>query len=144
YFSTDQSPANKRRIAYQANWNSFREWTNDPDSGGNPLANRISTPQHLEAGKKYFIEALHFEGGGGDHLSVAWRKPGDPPIQNGDAPLALELRPFDLDFDIPLPPATFVEKGMPVKLKVHVVAGQPGPITYQWQYKRAGASTFTE
>ncbi len=30
----------------------------------------------LQAGKKYYIEALHKEGGGGDNLAVAWQIPG--------------------------------------------------------------------
>ena len=29
----------------------------------------------LEAGKSYYIEALLKEGGGNDHLSVAWQGP---------------------------------------------------------------------
>ncbi|WP_193211521.1 DUF1800 family protein [Luteolibacter marinus] len=33
---------------------------------------------HLEAGRRYFLEILHKESSGSDHLALAWAKPGDP------------------------------------------------------------------
>ncbi|MCF7668410.1 MAG: carbohydrate-binding protein, partial [Verrucomicrobia bacterium] len=48
----------------------------------------ISDPIPLEAGKKYYIEALMKEGEGGDNLAVAWQKPGDPELQNDDPPIS--------------------------------------------------------
>ncbi|HVF81366.1 MAG TPA: PA14 domain-containing protein [Flavisolibacter sp.] len=68
WLSTDEAPASKTRIAYSLSWTGWRDWT------------RYSTQQsasiNLEAGKKYYIEALQKEGGGGDHLSVGWQMPG--------------------------------------------------------------------
>jgi uncharacterized protein (DUF1800 family) len=33
---------------------------------------------HLEAGRRYYLEILHKEGTGADHLALAWAKPGEP------------------------------------------------------------------
>jgi uncharacterized protein (DUF1800 family) len=33
---------------------------------------------YLEEGARYYIEVLHKEGSGGDHVAVAWSKPGQP------------------------------------------------------------------
>ena len=67
WLSSDVLPANKIKIAYNLSWTGFREWY------------KYSTQQsgsiYLIAGQKYYIEALHKEGGGGDHLSVAWKLP---------------------------------------------------------------------
>lgn len=68
FLSTDDQPANRRLIASVATWTSFREWTKETNQQSEPIA--------LEAGKRYFIEALQSEGGGGDHLSVRWQLPG--------------------------------------------------------------------
>lgn len=35
-----------------------------------------SASKRLVAGQRYFIEALHKEGGGSDHLAIAWQVPG--------------------------------------------------------------------
>lgn len=37
----------------------------------------------LEAGKRYYVEFLHTEGGGGDHAAFTWQKEGDPVPTNG-------------------------------------------------------------
>ena len=53
-------------------------------------SNRVKTDIELVAGQLYYIEALHKEGGGGDHLSVAWSGP-----NNGKALLSGDdLLPF--------------------------------------------------
>ena len=36
----------------------------------------MSPVQELTAGKRYYFELRHKEGGGGDHFSVAWEGPG--------------------------------------------------------------------
>ncbi len=131
WLSTDDSPANKREIGRQVGWSGYREWTSD--GGGNPVANRVSAPIPLVAGQRYYTEAIFSEGGGGDNLSVAWRRPGQPAIVNGDAPISFEMTPFDgMDFDVLNPVALTVKKNVPVNLVTHIVAGPSGPITYQW------------
>ena len=83
WLSTNDAAANKQRIAYNLSWTGYREWTKFPS--------QKSTSIYLQAGKKYYIEALHKEGNGGDHLSVAWTLPSG----SMEAPIAgTRLSPF--------------------------------------------------
>lgn len=66
--SSDESATNLREIAKVPGYTSQRQWTKYPE--------QKSAPVSLKAGKRYFIEVMHKEGGGGDHLSVAWTGPG--------------------------------------------------------------------
>jgi hypothetical protein len=87
FLSTDEDPAHKSKIAFEPSWNSSRVWLGG--NARNPAApeNR-SQPITLEAGKRYYTEAIMKEGGGGDDLGVTWQVPGqiDPP-QNGSDPI---------------------------------------------------------
>ncbi|SIT74776.1 Por secretion system C-terminal sorting domain-containing protein [Pontibacter indicus] len=67
WLSTTDNPAQKVRIASVPGWTNEREWTKSPS--------QQSVKITLEAGKRYYIEALHLEGGGGDHLAVGWQLP---------------------------------------------------------------------
>ncbi len=67
WLSSDRSAANKRRIAQVPGWTNPHIW----DKYGEQKSQDI----YLEAGQSYYVEALMKEGGGGDHLSVKWRKP---------------------------------------------------------------------
>lgn len=69
--SPDPTPAGKRRIARVTRWTAQREWTKFTDQESDLV--------ELEAGRRYYFEILHKEGGGGDHLSVAWQPPGGEP-----------------------------------------------------------------
>jgi hypothetical protein len=73
--STDDDPANAVEIASVGDWTNSREWTK--------FDTQASGPIHLVGGKKYYIEAVQKEGGGGDDLAVTWSTanadaPGDP------------------------------------------------------------------
>jgi len=68
YISTDETVANKRMIASVTTYTSSKQYTKEP--------NQHSLAVELEAGKSYYFEVLHKEGGGGDLLSVAWDGPG--------------------------------------------------------------------
>jgi len=68
WLSTDDDPCHTVQIAYVNGWTSSREWTKYPS--------QTSTPKPLLAGHKYYIEALHKEGTGGDNIAVAWQGPG--------------------------------------------------------------------
>lgn len=68
WLSTDDSPATKVLIANTYSWTSPQEWTK--------YASQQSVEITLQAGSRYYIEALHKEGGGGDSLAVAWAYPG--------------------------------------------------------------------
>jgi hypothetical protein len=65
--STDDTPVRKRVVCSLAGASGYRDWTRLPTSK--------SAPVMLTAGKRYYIEALHKEGGGDDHLSVGWTLP---------------------------------------------------------------------
>ena len=68
YLSTDSTAANKTQIASLSGYTSFQNWTTN--------ASQQSVAINLVAGQSYYMEAQHQEGGGGDHVSVAWQGPG--------------------------------------------------------------------
>jgi len=77
WLSTDDNPANIDQVANVATWTNSREWTKEDNQKSNPIT--------LQAGQKYYIEALMKEGGGGDSLAVGW---GGPTI--GAGPVVIE------------------------------------------------------
>jgi ELWxxDGT repeat protein len=66
WLSTDDNPANKRLIA-SSKWTSYNQW--------DKYATQQSAEIPLMTGRRYYIEALHKEAAGADHLSVGWRLP---------------------------------------------------------------------
>jgi ferric-dicitrate binding protein FerR (iron transport regulator) len=69
WLSADDQPGGRRRISRTASATlSFRNWWQDPDQESEPI--------HLDAGRRYYVEVLHKELGGGDFVSVAWQSPG--------------------------------------------------------------------
>ncbi|GAA4432513.1 hypothetical protein GCM10023188_21100 [Pontibacter saemangeumensis] len=78
YLSTSESAADKKQIAHVDGYTSPREW--------GKYASQQSVKVTLEAGKRYYIEALHLEMGGGDNLAVGWQLPNgtkEMPIAGG-------------------------------------------------------------
>ena len=67
WLSTDDDPANKVKIASVSGYTSYRQW--------NKYATQQSAPVTLVAGKRYYVEALHKEASGKDHVSVGWQLP---------------------------------------------------------------------
>lgn len=65
--SPDENPSNLVSIANVAAWTNPREWTRE--------ANQQSAPVTLQAGRRYYLEAIMQEGGGGDNLCVRWQMP---------------------------------------------------------------------
>jgi hypothetical protein len=141
WLSTNDSPANRVRIASQPGYNGNREYL----TGRNPYLRR-SAPILLEAGQRYFFEALQKEGGGGDNFAVAWWRTNDPPIVNGSAPISGSVleRFVGAAFSQHPQPVT-TTKGNPVNLSAAAYIGL-GTVTYQW-YKGAnpvpGANALT-
>lgn len=68
WISSSDKPADKQMVA------------SVPGATGvgiyNKFASQTSAPITLEAGKSYYFEILHKEGGWGDHLTVQWSGPG--------------------------------------------------------------------
>ncbi|MDZ4830324.1 MAG: PVC-type heme-binding CxxCH protein [Phycisphaerae bacterium] len=67
YLSSDDSVANKTRIAWVDGYSARGDWSGQP--------NQVSQPVMLETGKRYYIEARQGEGGGDDFVAVGWQKP---------------------------------------------------------------------
>ena len=66
--STDASKFNRVKIAGLTGWVIPQAWDAKPSQKSSLI--------HLVAGQKYFIESLHKEAGGNDHVAIAWQVPG--------------------------------------------------------------------
>ncbi|MFT5495913.1 MAG: hypothetical protein ACI9TH_001310 [Kiritimatiellia bacterium] len=64
----DDTPLYATEIATVPSWSSYLQW--------NKFAAQQSAVTNLVAGQRYYIEASFKEGGGSDHLTVAWQGPG--------------------------------------------------------------------
>ena len=71
WLSTDDDPENIKLIASESNWSPPNTWG---------TGEQQSDPIPLQAGNKYYIEALWKEGSGGDQCQAAWQGPGIPAI----------------------------------------------------------------
>lgn len=99
--STDENKFNLRRIAgirgmgwgHRSDFVDFHEW--------NRFGSQKSAEIDLVAGKRYFIEVLHKERTGKDHLSVAWSKgpEGEPTVITSEYLIAYGEDASDLDKD---------------------------------------------
>lgn len=67
WLSPTADPAGKVKIAHLNGWTSFRNWTAN--------ATQTSAEQTLKAGKPVYFEVWHYEGTGGDYVSVGWSGP---------------------------------------------------------------------
>ncbi len=66
YLSDSTVVADKKKIIDVETWQSKGQFTKYPE--------QASTLIRLKAGKSYYLEARAYEGGGGDHLAVAWSR----------------------------------------------------------------------
>lgn len=73
YLSTDEHESNKSLIHSIHSYTGEKVWS----------SNAPSAWVGLEAGKRYFVEFFHAEGGGGDHAAFVWQREGDPAPTNG-------------------------------------------------------------
>ena len=67
WLSTNGSPNNKALIAGVSEWTDYQEWDKFPS--------QTSASRSLVANTVYYFEVYQVEGDGGDHLSVAWKRP---------------------------------------------------------------------
>ena len=70
YLGTDENFSTLEKIAYLNSHTSPQQWDRH--------STQASTAQNLIAGQPYSIKAIMTEGGGGDHLAVAWQGPEIP------------------------------------------------------------------
>ena len=67
FVSSDETPAHKALVAYLSSWTPSEDWSE--------YASQQSAPVYLQAGCRYYVEALMQQGNGGDNLSVRWQLP---------------------------------------------------------------------
>ncbi|GAB3845980.1 hypothetical protein GCM10028822_05300 [Hymenobacter terrigena] len=67
WLSSDEDPTHKVQIAGFVGWTNYHEW--------GKYSTQQSAPVALLAGRRYYVETLQKEGGGGDNVSVAWTLP---------------------------------------------------------------------
>ncbi|WP_179215629.1 fibronectin type III domain-containing protein [Paenibacillus sp. MY03] len=72
YLSTDNTPGNKVQIGEVVDWVNELSFTQNPGQQSGSIT--------LTAGQRYYVEVLHKEEGGGDHLAVGWKTPGSSAI----------------------------------------------------------------
>ncbi len=98
WLSTDDNPANKRKIAYATGYTNPRQWTK--------YGSQQSSPITLAVNQRYYVEALHKEGVGTDHVAVGWQLPGgtlERPIPG------MRLIPFGGSSGTPAPAIAFAD-----------------------------------
>ncbi|WP_430908068.1 LamG-like jellyroll fold domain-containing protein [Maribacter sp. 2-571] len=86
WLGTGEDPNSANRIAYHTSWTGPRDW--------NVFTTQRSAQIQLEAGKKYYIEALMKEGYGLDNLAVGWSKPGEPTSEPSEVIPGSSLIPY--------------------------------------------------
>ncbi len=67
FLSSDENPTNKVLIASVNTWTDSRQWDKE--------ANQQSASIFLQAGHRYYLEAIMQQGIGGDNLAVRWQLP---------------------------------------------------------------------
>lgn len=65
WLSSNSDPANKVKLASVSGYTGVKQWT--------AQAGQKSSAVSLVAGRSYYLEVLHKEGGGGDHVAVGWQ-----------------------------------------------------------------------
>jgi hypothetical protein len=137
WLSSDESPTNKVLIAWEPEWNASRDWMGTVRRTLGAPENR-SAPIHLEAGRRYYVEALQKEGDGGDNVGVTAIREGDPLPESGSAPLQ---GAFIGTFSVPAtntvaftvqPSNTVVVAGNTATFSA-LASSSSTPIVYQWQ-----------
>lgn len=158
WLSADASPQNKTMIAHVEKYTNVRQWTKYPGQQSSPVA--------LTAGQKYYIEALHKEGVGSDHLAVGWQLPDGSferpmpgirlmPFENSGnhAPGVTLTRPVDgTRFTAPatvsITADAWDEDGVIARVTfyngtVKLGEDQSAPYTFSWRNVPAGNFTLT-
>ena len=126
YLSPDANPASRTLIASVPAATAARAY--------NTYTSQRSAYIRLEAGQRYYVEALLKESTGTDHLAVTWRLRGMPAPATGDGPIPggfLSSATASGPAAIAAPPASLtVAERAPASFSVRP-AGTPD-YTYQW------------
>jgi hypothetical protein len=157
YLSTDDTPTTRRLICAEPQWGSVREWEGNlerrtnataifPAMNPNLPANRSDYAFGtitLNAGQRYYVEALQAEGQGGDNIAVGWQLPDgtlERPIPGN------RMVPYGLGPPVILqqPANSSVIEGGPASFNVRLQRMLGA--TYQWRRNGAaipGATNFS-
>ncbi len=136
FLSTDETAANLRRIAREPQYNSARNWVGTDRRTAASPENR-SQPILLQAGQRYYLEALMKENTQTDNLAVLWQPPGAPAPTNGAPPIPGAwlhgfAEPGAASLSITQQPQSLVVlENATAAFSVRVAA--TGPVFYQWQ-----------
>jgi hypothetical protein len=152
YLSTDENPANKKLIAKETAWSNTKQWVTS--GGSSDLAEKRSDQSTstewptgntitLTAGRRYYMELLYKEGGGGDNGAVTMITAGSPDPADGSTTLTGSLiganaSPNKGDVAItkqPVFPAQ-LEEGRSYRFEVDGIVTPTGfnfPLNIQWQ-----------
>ena len=142
FLSTDENPANKRMIAQETGWSDALQWT--ASAGGSSLTQKRSdqfSPAGttnrpfasgipLVAGTRYYIEAIHAEGGGGDNLAATFKLVAEP---DPEVSTSSAMTGPVIGYNVP---ATVTIVGQPVSRRL--LAGQTN--TFSVSFEPAGAT----
>jgi len=173
FLSTDATPAHKQLIAQEVDWAGDEEWVgNAGGSGARQVTQKRSdqwsvdtnTPPPypngipLVANTSYYIEAVHHEGGGGDHVEATFKLVGEPDPENGDPSkiTTFYVAPWVQVLDgayiaVTNPPQNMTSlESRTATFSIGATSGYIGDtsglspaIAYQWQTAPSGSSTFT-
>ena len=124
WLSANEDPGKVRLVASVHSTDGVA-WTEPGDYKKYP--SQISAELSMETGKKYFIEALHKNGGGASHVSVLWKPPG---AKEFDLVTGQFLSPFYADNDNKGPFLGNVG-GESLGLSSHPKETPPSPVTQQ-------------
>ena len=137
YLSPDAQPANKVQVATEPQWNSNRNWVGTDRRNATAPENRTA-PIFLEAGKRYYFEAIMKDSDGENRVAFTWQPPGAALPVNGDAPV---WAPFVGSYANPAgatlaiatqPTSATVAESTATNFAVAVSASY-SPVCYQWQ-----------
>lgn len=125
WISTDSSPANLVRVAFQPTWGNRRNWTAEESGSNNTLGWELPLLE-MEAGEYRYMELLYKEGAGADYGDATFSRPGEPLPANGSrsalvgAVIAAWADPEGAGVELLAQPH-----------EVTVVEGQPASISFQ-------------
>ncbi|MDA7617887.1 Ig-like domain-containing protein [Verrucomicrobia bacterium] len=162
FLSTDDDPANKLLIARESGWSNARSWVSV--GGGSNVDDKRSDgffdsewPTYdieLEGGKRYYLESIHTEGGGGDSVAATVVGSLDPDPADGDAPtltgslIGTYVDPNNASITVSKHPASRdVTEGTGTVLSIAASgtsAYGPNVLAWKWQQAAAGSSDFTD
>ncbi|HYG34363.1 MAG TPA: PA14 domain-containing protein, partial [Clostridia bacterium] len=159
FLSTDASPENKRLIAQEAVWSGHLSWTSvgsgdnamrssatfKDSTGATPFKNGIP----LVAGQKYWIEAVHHEGTGGNSLAATYTFVGEPTPANGTA---TKITGDQIGYGYTIPTSFTVKTqiqnastylGSAASFRFEVANPLPDPLIYTWYKNGSVVSNVT-